>query len=293
MTIVDSDQTTRAQTKSRRQFVPDWLKPVKSDSADGTMALVDHLRELRYRVIISVVAITISFALCWNWHEFLYRQVFWPYKQAITWYQEAHPTGDVNLVTDGIAGAFMLNLKTCLYAAIIVSCPIWLYQVWAFIAPGLLAKEKKYALAFMGAAIPLFLSGVALAYWIAPKGFAVLLGFTPEDVTNLQDVSKFLQFLVIMLLVFGGSFLLPVILVALNLMGIVRAHQLSRFRIPAIFICFVFGAFATPSVDPFSMLAMAIPMALMYIISEVICHANDRRRGVTVDDEVLAELDAS
>lgn len=283
--------TSGATVVRRRSLNLSWLKTPKPDD-DGSMALVDHLRELRYRVIVSCVAILVAFAICWNWHEFLYRQVFWPYQQAIAWYMEAHPEGNVDLVTDGIAGAFMLNLKTCLYAAIILSCPVWLYQVWAFIAPGLVAKEKKYALAFLGSAIPLFLTGVALAYWISPKGFAVLLGFTPEDVTNLQDVGRFLQFLTIMLLVFGASFLLPVVLVALNLMGIVRAHQLSRFRIPAIFICFVFGAVATPSVDPFSMLAMAIPMALMYIISEVICHANDKRRGVAVDDEVMAELDA-
>ncbi|MFC6396604.1 twin-arginine translocase subunit TatC [Luteococcus sanguinis] len=273
----------------RRRLDLSWLRPPKPDD-EGSMALVDHLRELRYRVIVSVIAILVAFGICWNWNQFLYRQVFRPYNQAIAWYVQAHPDGSVDLVTDGIAGALMLVLKTCLYAGIIASCPVWLYQLWAFIAPGLLAKEKKYALAFMGSAIPLFLSGVALAYWIAPKGFAVLLGFTPDDVTNLQDVSKFLQFLTIMLLVFGLSFLLPVVLVALNLMGVVRARTLSRFRIPAIFICFVFGAVATPSVDPFSMLAMAIPMALMYIISEVICHANDRRRGITADGDIDAEL---
>lgn len=274
----------------RRRLDLSWLKPPRPDD-DGSMALVDHLRELRYRVIVSVLAVLVAFGACWHWNQFLYRQVFRPYKQAIAWYVQANPNGSVSLVTDGIAGGLMLVLKTCLYAGIIVSCPIWLYQLWAFIAPGLLAKEKKYALAFMGTAIPLFLAGVALGYWIAPKGFAVLLGFTPEDVTNLQDVSKFLQFLTVMLLVFGVSFLLPVILVAMNLMGVVRAQQLSRFRIPAIFLCFVFGAVATPSVDPFSMLALAVPMAAMYIVSEVICHVHDRRKLTRVDNEVMAELE--
>ena len=213
-----------------------------------------------------------------------------PYYAAVDSLKDSRPDAQTMIVNDGVVSPFTLAVIACIAGGIVLSSPVWLYQLWAFVAPGLVAKEKKYALAFMGSAIPLFLSGVALAYWIAPKGFAVLLGFTPDDVTNLQDVSKFLQFLTIMLLVFGLSFLLPVVLVALNLMGVVRARTLSRFRIPAIFICFVFGAVATPSVDPFSMLAMAIPMALMYIISEVICHANDRRRGITADGDIDAEL---
>lgn len=248
------------------------------------MALVDHLKELRYRVIVSMVAITVTMLVSLIWNRFLFNLVFGPYQKSIAIYKEANPGGNVLMTTDGLAGSVTLILKVGLFAGLIVSCPIWLYQIWAFIAPGLLAKEKKYALYFLGASIPLFLSGVALGYWISPKGFVVLLGFTPDGVSNLQDINNFLRFMTIMLLVFGVSFLLPVILVTLNLVGVLKAATMAKYRMFAFFLCFVFGAVATPSADPFSMLALAVPMVGMYIISEVICTINDRRRAARGDD---------
>ena len=170
-------------------------------------------------------------------------------------------------------------------AGIFFSAPIWLWQVWAFVAPGLLAKEKKYSLAFLGSAIPLFLAGIVLGYWISPKGFVVLLGFTPQGVTNIQDVNDFLHFMSIMLMVFGVSFLLPVILVALNAVGILRGRTMGKYRNIAIFACFIFGAVATPSTDPFSMLALSLPMAVMYVLSEIICRVSDNRKGITFDED--------
>ncbi|WP_394277477.1 twin-arginine translocase subunit TatC [Luteococcus sp.] len=280
-------KSSGATVRRRRRVDLSWMKAPRPDE-DGSMALVDHLKELRYRVILSAIAVVLATAICLIWSDLLYRLVFRPYRLSIVMYEAAHPGADVNLVASGVSTPFMFTLKTALYAGLVVSCPVWLYQLWAFIAPGLLAKEKKYTLGFLATGIPLFLSGIALGYWISPKGFAMLLGFTPEGVVNLQDISDFLHFLSVMLLVFGGAFLLPVILVALNLVGVLRARTLSKYRAVGIFLCFIFGAVATPSQDPFSMCALAVPMAVMYIISEVICHANDKRRGVS-DELVLAD----
>ncbi|HSN43298.1 MAG TPA: twin-arginine translocase subunit TatC [Propionibacteriaceae bacterium] len=268
-----------------------WLRPPET-SVDGTMALVDHLKELRYRITISAIAmLVLTIAMLFVYEAYLLPVILRPLNIAIDSYQASHPDALFVLTTEGLTSPMMLMLKTAGVAGLILSCPVWLYQLWSFIAPGLLSKEKKYSLAFLGSAIPLFLMGVALGYWITPKGFAVMLAFTPEgqDITNLQEVQKFLTFELRLLLVFGVSFLLPVIIVMMNHIGLVKAEQLAKFRTPAVFLCFVFGAVATPSTDPFSMVALSIPMSIMYVIAEVICRNNERRKAKRLAELELAD----
>ncbi|CAI9408201.1 Sec-independent protein translocase protein TatC [Aestuariimicrobium sp. T2.26MG-19.2B] len=257
------------------------------------MALVDHLKEFRYRVIISAIGLVLMMALSMIFYKYLFAFMLQPAFEAEHLYKAAHPenAANVSFTVNGITGGFMLMLKIGGVAGVILSCPIWLYQLWSFIVPGLLAQEKKYAVRFLGSAIPLFLAGVALGYWISPKGFAVLMSFNPAGVQNLNELSEFLGFLMRMLLVFGLSFLLPVVIVALNMLGVLKAAQLNRYRNLSIFGCFVFGAVATPSVDPFSMLALSFPMVAMFFISLAICSVNDRRRAEQSanDDVVLDE----
>lgn len=280
---------TGAYAVRRRRFDLSWLKPPKPDD-EGAMALVDHLRELRYRIIVSAVAVLVCLVIGLCFGDDLLKLVKWPYDQAIAAYHVKHPDREVMVASDGLSEPMMFRLKIALYAGLVLSCPVWLYQLWAFIAPGLLSKERKYALGFLGSAIPLFLAGIALGYWISPKGFAVLLDFTPAGITNIQHIGDFLRFMSIMLLVFGVAFLLPVILIALNLLGILRGRTMGKSRNVAIFVCFIFGAVATPSTDPFSMCALSIPMAVMYVISEVICRSNDRRKGIVWDEESQSYL---
>ena len=170
-----------------------------------------------------------------------------------------------------------LAFKSAGLAAIIFACPVWIYQLWAFIVPGLLKKERRMAQIFLLSAIPLFLLGVTIGYLILPKAFEFLLSFTVSEagVANLQDLNDFLSLEMRMLLVFGLSFLFPVVLVMLNRMGILAGRSLGKVRIYAVFGCCVFAAIATPSGDPFSMLALASPLALMYMISEFICRRHD------------------
>jgi sec-independent protein translocase protein TatC len=174
----------------------------------------------------------------------------------------------------------------------VLTSPIWLWQLWSFIVPGLLAKEKKWALIFIGAATPLFLAGVAVGYIVMPKGIAVLLGFTQSGVANLQDLNQFLSFLMRMMVVFGLAFEIPLVVLLLNILGVVPARYLAKYRRYVIFGTFVFGAVATPSTDPFSMLALALPMTVLFLAAEVIAHVLDRRKmrrvALAGDDLILA-----
>lgn len=259
---------------------------------DGTMSLYDHLRELRYRVVIAVIAVAVTTLIAAFFYRSLVALVVWPYNVAVVQYKQMNPDARVDLVNSGLVQPFMLALKTTLVAGLIVASPVWMYQLWAFIVPALLEKEKRYAIRFVLAAVPLFLAGCALGYFILPTGFAFMLGFTVDGVLNLQDLNAFLSLELTLILLFGVSFLLPVVLVMLNLIGIVTGAQLGAARSYAIFGCFLFGAMATPSADPFSMTALAAPMAVMYVIAEVICRRQDRIKAKTkASDEFAVSLD--
>lgn len=253
---------------------------------DGAMALVDHLRELRYRVIVSAIAITVGTIASWFFFDQLHAIIMWPYNEAVRNLHEARPDITTHTTYQGVSSPFLMQLQLSGFAGMLLTCPVWLYQLWAFIAPGLLAKEKRWALYFLGSAIPLFLSGVVTGYFVTPKGYEVMIGFVPKDsdALALLDEPTFLVNEIKLLTVFGLSFLLPVVIVTLNLLGVVSGAQLSKVRTVALFLCFVFGAVATPSTDPFSMLAMAVPMGILYLVAEVICKAHDRRKAAASTD---------
>ncbi len=170
---------------------------------------------------------------------------------------------------------------------------MWLYQFWAFIVPGLYARERRLALTFLASAMPLFLSGVAVGYFIMPRGYQFMLGFVPQDsnALSLLEANNFLATEMKIVLLFGFSFLLPVVLVMLNFLGVITGDQLRRFRKFGIFLCFVFAAVVTPSTDPFSMTALALPMALLYYIAEVVSRRHDKRKAEAAELAELADVD--
>ncbi len=245
------------------------------------MTLADHLRELRYRLIVSASGIVVASAVSAIWYEQLYYFMMRPYLVAMEMLKQSNPNLNPTTVISGVTAPFMLILQIAMVAGLILSSPLWLYQLWAYISPALLTKERKYALGFLGAAIPLFLMGVVVGYLILPQGISVLLAFTPDSVpaTNLLDVTDFLKLTLQLMVVFGLGFLMPVVIVAANMMGVVAAAQLAKARVYVIFGTFIFGAAATPSTDPFSMLALALPMAVLFLIAEAICHVHDRRKA--------------
>ncbi|HEY5846667.1 MAG TPA: twin-arginine translocase subunit TatC [Microlunatus sp.] len=264
-----------------------WLKPPPVP-ADGSMTLFEHLRELRYRLIVACVAIVIGMIASAFFYPQLFDLLTIPYYAAIEDLKAAKPDAVTELVNNGIASPFTLALKITAVSALVLTGPIWLYQLWAFIVPGLLAKEKKWALIFIGTASPLFAAGVAVGYIVLPKGITVLLSFTQAGITNLQDINTYLSFLLRVMLVFGIAFLIPLLVLMLNIVGVVKATQLSKYRVYVIFGTFVFGAVATPSTDPFSMLALALPMSLLFLIAEVIAHILDRRKARRARSDEIA-----
>jgi sec-independent protein translocase protein TatC len=270
------------------------LKPPPA-TPDGTMSLYDHLRELRYRVIISALAVVVTASLAAFFYRDILNLVMWPWRSALVDLTAANPDVATQVVNREISGPFMLALKVSAVAGLMLACPVWLYQLWKFVVPALLDKEKRYARSFLVSAIPLFLLGCVVGYFVLPKGISVMLQFTPDGmgIVNQLDLNTFLQLELLLILLFGVSFLLPVILVMLNLAGVVTGAQLAKARTFAIFGCFVFGAIATPSTDPFSMTALALPMAIMYVAAEWICRRNDRAKAkkLAASGAVLVSID--
>ncbi|MGH3472857.1 MAG: twin-arginine translocase subunit TatC [Nocardioidaceae bacterium] len=244
---------------------------------DGRMTLAEHLRELRTRLFISVVAIFVGFIVGWVLYGDIFSLLLSPYNSVVAGLR--HKGIHAEAVINDVGGPFMLQAKVSLVAGLVIASPVWLYEIWAFIVPGLHRKEKRWTLSFVAVAGPLFMAGVVLGYLVLPKGINVLLGFTPSSVTSLVDVNGYFSFVLRVLLVFGVAFEIPLFVVLLNLAGVVRAHQLARWRRWIIFLTFVFAAVATPSTDPITMLLLAIPMTMLFLISEVIARIVDRRRG--------------
>ncbi|HEU5454827.1 MAG TPA: twin-arginine translocase subunit TatC, partial [Nocardioides sp.] len=178
----------------------------------------------------------------------------------------------------GVGGPLMLQLKLCGLVGLVVTSPYWLYQIWAFILPGLHSRERKWTRVFAAIAGPLFIAGVVVGYLTLPKGLEILIGFTQESLVNLVEFGDYLTFLIRTLLVFGIAFEIPVFVILLNLAGVVSGAALAAHRPWIVIGTVVFAAVATPSTDPFSMLFLAIPMLILFFVSEVICRVLDRRR---------------
>ncbi len=250
-------------------------RPHHPVGVDGRMALSDHFREFRARLMRSLLALVIAFAVALVYRYTLLDAVYGPFTDA----QAKLPEGATVATTSGPAAGLLLWLTLCGFASVVLTAPYWLYQVWAFLLPGLHAQERKMSRIFVGIAGPLFIAGVALGYLTLPKALEVLIGFNPDGVTNLTDFNGYLQFFTRTLFVFGLSFNIPVFVVLLNFAGVVKGSTLTAYRPWIIIGTFVFAAVATPSADPFSMTLMAVPMMLLFLVSEGIARFNDRRRA--------------
>ncbi len=255
-------------------------RPHHPIGADGRMALSDHFRELRARLLRSVLILLVAFCVALVFYEQphggLFGLVMRPYNDA-----QAALDGktDTTAYIASAGGPLLVQLKLCGVAAVVASSPFWLYQIWAFIVPGLHPNEKKWSRTFAAVAGPLFILGVAVGYYVLPKGLEVLIGFTPAGLTNLVEFSEYFSFMTRMLLVFGVAFEIPLFVILLNLAGVVSGKALGKYRPWIIIGTFVFAAVATPSTDPFSMLMLGIPMLILFLIAEVIARMVDRSRG--------------
>ncbi|MGH3414568.1 MAG: twin-arginine translocase subunit TatC [Marmoricola sp.] len=241
----------------------------------GRMALGDHFRELRARLLRSVVYLVVGVVVAlFFWHQ-LFDLILNPYNQARHMLGKSVTTKPV---INGVGGPLLLQLKICGVAGVVASSPLWLAEIWGFIVPGLQPTERRWTRVFGAVAGPLFVVGVAVGYYVLPKGLKVLLGFTPQYVQSLVDFGEYFSFVTRMLLVFGVAFEIPLFVVLLNLAGVISGRQLTKHRPWIIVGTFIFAAVATPSTDPFSMLMLAIPMCVLFIVSEMIARVVDRRR---------------
>ena len=250
---------------------------------DGRMALADHLRELRARLLRVVLVLVIGVVVALFFYNQLLALVYEPYKVAASRLSDETTT---IATINGVGGPLLLQLKLSGLAAVIGTSPYWLYQIWAFIVPGLHPHERRWTRLFAAVAGPLFFVGVAVGYYVLPKGLQVLIGFTPVNLTNLVEFGEYFSFMTRMLLVFGVAFEIPLFVVLLNLAGVVSGRTLGSYRPWIVVGTFVFAAVATPSTDPFSMLMLAIPMTLLFLVSEVIARLVDRRRGRRAFDDL-------
>jgi sec-independent protein translocase protein TatC len=240
------------------------------------MALADHLRELRARIIRSVTVLVVAFIVALFFYDQLLDLVMRPYNHA---QESLGGQVDTQAYVKGATGPLLLQMKLCGVAAVVVSSPYWLLEIWRFILPGLHPQEKKWTRIFAAVAGPLFIIGVATGYYVLPKGLDVLIGFTPGRLANLVEFGEYFSFFTRMLLVFGIAFQIPLFVILLNLAGVLSGKQLGRYRPWIVIGTMVFAAVATPSTDPFSMLMLGIPMLVLFGVAEVIARLVDRARG--------------
>jgi sec-independent protein translocase protein TatC len=207
---------------------------------------------------------------------------------------------EVTLALTGVADPFILQLQVAAVTGLLLSAPVWLYQLWRFVTPGLHRHEKRWAMAFAIFATPLFLSGVLLAYTVLPFGLEILFGFTPDNVENIVSVDRYLSFFIRMVLVFGVGFLAPLMIVLLNFAGILTGKRLMSWWRWIIFSIFIFSAVATPTGDPINLVLLAAPILLLMMVAVGISLVNDKRRArkspkdqdfTQLDDDEISPLD--
>lgn len=252
------------------------------------MTLAEHLFELRRRLLRAMIAIVLGMIGAFLVYGPIFRFLTHPYCEL----PAAHriPGSQCLLVVSGIFDAFAVRLKVSAIAGVVVTSPIWLYQLWAFVAPGLHRKERRWALIFAGCSAGLFAVGAAFAYYTLGRGLAFLLSFA-ADLTPLITIDRYLSFVTTMLLVFGASFEFPLLVVLLNLAGLVSARRLASSWRVIVFSVFVFAAVVTPSQDPITMSAMALPMSLLYGVALLVAFGHDRRAARRAAESPYGRLD--
>lgn len=245
------------------------------------MPLLDHLRELRSRVLRAVAGVLVGAVAGW----FVYTPLFEALQQPVL--ALAEERGSTFLLNfAGIASSLNVQVTVALFAGVIMSSPWWIYQLWAFVAPGLTRAERRYTVGFLAAGVPLFLAGAAVAWWVLPKAVGVLTDFTPTGAGNILNAQDYLGFVMRMVLAFGVAFLLPVVMVALTFTGVVRARTWLRGWRWAVLGTAVFAAMATPTGDALSMFVLMVPMVLLYFLAIGVGAVADRRRDRRLTAEV-------
>ena len=256
----------------------------KRKNPGARMSLGGHLKELRGRLFWSALFIGAGSVAGW----YVYDPFFQQLKAPLDNLARTHPNVSVNF--PDVMSAFDLRLQVSIFIGILITSPVWLFHLWAFITPALRKRERRFTLAFLFGAVPLFAAGAAIA-WISLPGFMnALLSLTPEGATNIINAKDYILFDLRILLVFGLAFVMPVILVLLNFAGLITAKSIFKSWRLAVFVIAVISALATPTADPLSMFVLMVPLAVLYFAAGTIALVTDKRRKKAADAQTLDDL---
>jgi len=249
---------------------------------EGRMALGEHLVELRNRLVISAITVLVLAIVGW----FVFPYVFEALKRPFALASAQGMSASLNF--QGVGTGLNVRLQMAAYVGLILSSPMIMLQIWLFVMPGLHKNERKYAVGFFGSAIPLFFIGCAAGYWAVNQLVPVLLSFTPdsEDVSQLIKYDEYLSLLVKTMLAFGIAFVIPVVMVLLNFLGILRGKTMLKAWRWIIFLSVLFTAIMVPTPEPITLLVMSAAMASLFFVAIVIALVHDRRKGVDAEDEL-------
>lgn len=246
---------------------------------DGRMSLGDHLREFRNRLTIALLAIVAASVIGWIYYDQIIHYLAEPLRVAAE--ERARKSGSpatVSLINTDVTGAFTIKLKVAFWAGLIIATPVWIWEIWRFVFPGLKGNERRYGVAFLFSAVPLFLLGCWTATLALPNAVAMFLSFTAPDADNLLPMADFITWVTRFVISFGLAYLLPLAMVALDLMHVVTARLLLKGWRVAVVIIMTFGALMSPTPDPWSMFALGVPLIALYFLAVGVCAILDRRR---------------
>jgi sec-independent protein translocase protein TatC len=236
------------------------------------MSLSGHLKELRNRLFWSALFIIGGSLAGWYLFDFVFNELQRPIVELAS-----KPGSNVTINFPTVVSAFDVRLQVSIFLGILMSAPVWLYNLWAFITPGLKKREKRYTIGFVIASVPLFIGGTALAWSSLPTFVVVLVGFTPDGAANVINASEYILFTIRILLVFGLAFVLPVALVMLNFAGVITAENIIKSWRMAVFISAVVGAIATPVAEPMAMFLLMVPLLILYFLAAGVAFLHDKR----------------
>lgn len=268
-------------------------------ASDGSMTLIEHVRELRNRLFFASLGLVVGLIVGFILSKWVFDVLSQPYCDLPTSYAVDPVTHKLTctFINLGVTDRLILRLKIALWVGLIVGAPVWLYQLWAFVAPGLHRHERKWAYVFVAIAAPLFAGGSVLAFFVVKHSLSFIMSAGVINGTTQLETSSYISFVTSMILVFGVAFEFPLLLLMLNFTGVVRAKRLLSWWRVVVFLCFAFAAIATPDPGPFGMTLLAICMILLYLVAVGVSFLNDRRKGrgkevySGLDDDELSPLD--
>ena len=273
-----------------------YLRTKRRENPEGRMPLMDHLRELRNRVVKIAIAVIIGGAVALVFYQRIWDWVQRPFCQAVTYCKP--DTFGHTLILNGVMDGFYLHIKVAVVAGLIVTSPFWLYQLWAFVAPGLYSREKRWTYAFLGTSVPLFGLGCYFAYLAMNRGLQFFISMS-GGLTAMYTADTYIGYWIAMILGFGLCFEIPLFLVVLNLTRVVTHERFRKWRRMIIFMIFVFAGIASPSPDPLTMVMLGGIVIVLVEVAEILMYLNDKRYArnhpdlyAGLSDDELAPVEA-